>query len=224
MAGMWVYTCGKTTTPTEETGSLTVKVNGSSVMTGMDMTRSVALTKCKEKATYYPNSEVSCTWNNEQIYYVPAAEKTAIFIAYQDGIKTGGKKMTKKAAEEECNLMHILSTKSELRCMWDGVEFYNNDDTPEYCSSDYEYFNDLDRCVKSSYFTYYSLMNREYGYTISKLSISKLKTIIERIKDIEDKYSINSAILLKLEALKLVIEVEIRKQEGDDFDFEDLFN
>ena len=221
--GIEVYSYNPT--PVQVTGVLNVIVNGSSVMTGMDMTRETALTQCKNKAQSYTGSEIKCTWNNEQIYYVPATEKTAIFIAYQDGVKIGGQTMTKKAAEQECTLMHILYTKSELRCIWDGVEFYNNiDDTPEYCSSGYEYFSDLDRCVKLSYLTYYSLMSREYGYTISKLSVSKLKIVIERIEDIENKYSESSTIRLKLEALKLVIEKEIRKQEGDGFDFEDLFN
>ena len=83
---------------------------------------------------------------------------------------------------------------------------------------------DVDRCVKSSYLSYYSIMKREFGTTISRLTVSKLKLVLERIEDIEYRYSENTTTRLKLEALKLVIEAEIRDQQGDDFDFSDLFN
>ncbi len=67
-------------------------------------------------------------------------------------------------------------------------------------------------------------MKREFGTTISRLSVSKLKIVLERIEDIEYRYSENTTTRLKLEALKIIIEKEIREQEGDDFDFSDLFN
>ena len=67
-------------------------------------------------------------------------------------------------------------------------------------------------------------MKREFGTTISRLSVSKLKIVLERIEDIEYRYSENTTTRLKLEALKIIIEKEIREQEGDDFDFSDLFD
>ncbi len=387
---LWEYTCGKNVTPAEETGILSVFADGTLVMTGVDMSKSVALTQCKSKASSYPNSEIKCSWNNSQIYYVPKPETKATLLMYVDGkmvysqtnltrtralwdcqIESGKYKsaeircnwngeeiyyiqkpetkatlyvyinwvlnltkenLTRESAGIECKSRlqqyqnsevtctwnnytityaeYIITidgvsknytiTKEEaikncaanseklpyktIKCTWNGIQiwyyeakekvstyvlyidgknywakydvtytqakesclnarnvyknndieckwdnntFYSSegiDDEPEYCWYGYEYLLDIDRCIKSSSLTYYSLMKREFETTISRLSVSKLKIVLERIEDIEYRYSENTTTRLKLEALKIIIEKEIREQEGDDFDFSDLFD
>lgn len=204
-----------------------IEVEGKIIYTQENITRDTALAQCKEKAYSYTNSEFKCSWNSSQIYYIRGKE--AIYKLYVNDERLDGRSgLNLREAREACSQAQEKYSRSEVICYWDDDIIFSSeedrDDETEYCGYGYEYLLDIDRCVKSSSLTYYSLMKREFGTTISRLTVSKLKLVLERIEDMEYKYSENSTTRLKLEALKLVIEAEIRDQQGDDFDFSDLFN
>lgn len=113
------------TTPVYDgpTGSLIARLNGTVFNRNSNITAEESFDICAAKARQNPTGEVSCIWNNIQVF--PAG--LGRLVVTQDGVQVGqSSNRTQQDALARCRERAANNPDSRVRCTFDGRELYRN--------------------------------------------------------------------------------------------------